>query len=1598
TATNAIKNLLAKTAGGAAKEVLPMAAYEAAHYPNQGETVAGNALSGAEMGAGFGAAGGALGSIAGGLSPVLASALKKVEAKTALSDAEKSAMAAYGYINPAVIGGGMGFTEPAQDWNERLQHMALGAGTFAASHALSQIPSARISDLWGAKPPEATVTTTATPTAGAAPIAPQPDDIIAALPTDGDKAAVQDTIDTLVKEGVKPDEAKAAALGWTPEDMQGMNPAQLSDVVEKEITKKPVEPLQATPEGAKVEPDQTIVAGEKGAGNEPQAASGLAEQLRQDVTGLKTEATTPDTLQSAITDIQGGKAYPKLTADQKAALKDAGLVQGKLAKVSEIKAIKDMKAEGDTSYDVKKQGEIQTVKLTDEEMAEIKSKIKSPETLALIESKRDSIEKEPARVTANYREAFLKEFGLGNKPQVEISTPIEKVTIKKSHYLKLATHSDKSRGEFINYIKPTLERPDDIRNVDGEHTYVKLFKNGEVKLHTTIVKVKPDGTFYVTNIPVSKMNKWQAKFLKGESILPDALKGSSPVTTALAELTKDTISASDVPRPTSGDVPSPEGNYMLPHSTEPVKPENEGALDQTKKDITAEQKRILGEGTKSEFVEGDVRKAHTPEEDEAALSKHGLIPDTVGEAVAVGSHKFNADNLTHTIKLSMMTPEEIRATSLHEIGHGIQKTLEAMGRKTDKALLEAAFKKEAKANGEAVSETIADKFRDYVLGKENAEPKGLVRRIFDRILEFGEKLKNYLNSRGFKSVNDIFGEAYEGKLAGGVAKRGSKDVKTYDGKNIGEQGAGPEVDYSIAGDIKDKVKDFLKSKDDEEKLRDKAAKEGFMPIGQKWRGNVDQSEYRNWVLTQNIQNDIKKLAGEKPTMFSPTGKYGDKSKEIDRALQLYVDMKRNPSDLAAYYSDFTDKQKAEVANMEKWQNNKQFQEIAKEIEKQYGSKADEALAEGIIKNKLPGGGYVNRQYADKPYAPDRTQHRKYNTIFEAWAKGGKELGVEGATNSLRNHHNEIDALIAKKHLIEDLKGAEFQPGQKLLSTTKEEGYKKAPNAMKTWVRAEGVKSENPEAGINETKDLRWDAKGNVEQLKPLYAPGPVADMLDNAFSRSKLKGIRGIDGITAFNAIAKRTILMSNLYHHQAFYREFATVSLSDPIKAMKDGNTAVMAMNKDVMNLVYHGLTLGRQRLEYEESFWNKDKGKIESLIDKAPIVSAVKDKMKGLYDAQSRWLFETFGQGLKVKAAMLTLERECKRRGIDVPDEQLYKDTAELMNNKFGGLNLEREFRNPTVQHLFRIFALAPDWTESNIRLMGKALMGGSQQEKSMYQRTWGNVIAKGVGATVVANLIMSAFDDKSYWERTKQAYDDGHLKVLDVNITPLTRLFGGNENDRKYFRLIGHYADPVKAVLNPLTFLKHKASPLFSMAQSALTGQDWKGQAFTSASELAGTDEKGVYLKNTKTHNAGEPKGGQLAGHLTKREGNKGPIGYGQIPSFLASSATGLMPVQLQALLNYATGEQDGIDTITKSLGIMESSTYNTPKKLGDEWTQRYLDAKKQGDAGAMAKVKSEVAKFNAKQEEKDEPTVNLTKLLMAAQKKERLAQQYKAAVGR
>ncbi|MEO5358187.1 MAG: PBECR2 nuclease fold domain-containing protein [Nitrospirae bacterium YQR-1] len=424
-----------------------------------------------------------------------------------------------------------------------------------------------------------------------------------------------------------------------------------------------------------------------------------------------------------------------------------------------------------------------TTGITDKEMSEIRGKTKSPEVIKFIEEHRHSIEKEPARVTGNYQEVFFNEFGLFGKTTSEITTPIETVTIMKKHYLKLAAHEDKSRKDFVNFIRPTLERPNDIRDVDGEHTYIKIFKDGGIKLHATIVKVKPDGTFYVTNIPLSNIRRWETNLLKGESILPDALKGSLPVSTAPSASLKDTIAASDIPKPAKEAVPSSPDNYILPQPTESVNTGLSRAdiLRANRDKVVVAWSRALNALGNNKYLHIDagldlpetLTKETMTEAQKEGLRAHGLEPDelTDKELAELSVHgstqvfKLNEKQAIAVVKLAISDNPDVNTirTAYHEIGHVVEKTL-----LTDKerAILENKYSKGDKD----WQENYADGFAKYADEKLNgARPKTLipepVRKIFNKILDFFESIGNYLRGQGFKNHTDIFNDVLSGKMA-----------------------------------------------------------------------------------------------------------------------------------------------------------------------------------------------------------------------------------------------------------------------------------------------------------------------------------------------------------------------------------------------------------------------------------------------------------------------------------------------------------------------------------------------------------------------------------------------------------------------------------------------------------------------------------------------------------------------------------------------------------------------------------------------------------------------------------------------------------------
>ena len=112
----------------------------------------------------------------------------------------------------------------------------------------------------------------------------------------------------------------------------------------------------------------------------------------------------------------------------------------------------------------------------------------------------------------------LKYLGISDKG-IKIKSPIDEITIYKSHIEHLINDNDKHRKKHLNRAIRTIQAPNLIIKTSAYNNYVKLFidDNSNIKPHLQIVKVKTDGSFYVTNFQLTK-KQFKTKILEGEII------------------------------------------------------------------------------------------------------------------------------------------------------------------------------------------------------------------------------------------------------------------------------------------------------------------------------------------------------------------------------------------------------------------------------------------------------------------------------------------------------------------------------------------------------------------------------------------------------------------------------------------------------------------------------------------------------------------------------------------------------------------------------------------------------------------------------------------------------------------------------------------------------------------------------------------------------------------------------------------------------------------------------------------------------------------------------------------------------------------------
>ncbi len=705
-----------------------------------------------------------------------------------------------------------------------------------------------------------------------------------------------------------------------------------------------------------------------------------------------------------------------------------------------------------------------------------------------------------------------------------------------------------------------------------------------------------------------------------------------------------------------------------------------------------------------------------------------------------------------------------------------------------------------------------------------------------------------------------------------------------------------------------------------------------------WFGKKDVRVFQATIEKQQLQTELRTALGE--------AKYTDKVKDYDRAIQLHIDTQRNPAHIEQYANKLSDEQQRILTLSQNLPS--EVKAIADKIAESYKAMGLEALDQEVIRNVLDN--YAGRIWdvgVKKGPATLRkfgttTRHakaRKFETIIEGWANDFN-LKVEGATNNLAILKEEIIKTIEDKRFIKSLQKIRTVEGQPLLTTQQLEGYKQIdhPN-FNIWKHA-GKADEGKSYGRN----FFIAENGDLFERRSLFAHEGVAKNMNNILGISKLKGIPVIDWITKFNATTKAWILQSSFFHHLAFMRSywFGTQgkkwSEMSPRQAYRQGLEAIEQENPLVILGVKNGLTLGLKQDWNEELL--REQTRIGEMLDKWNISKVVKDKVKGLRQAQADFLFGKFGAGLKAKAFIIEYRNMLKHHPNMSPDAAA-KSVASLINDDFGGLHLQRMGRNPTVQHIFRLLALAPDWTESNVRTMVKAFKAGGPEEAKLYRRFWAGIFTKAVGMTVMANLLMAGFDEddedaKGAWQRFlrnyRHAWKAGKLRWLGVDITPLYRALGGKSENRKYFSILGHFQDPLKFIIHPIRSAHHKGSVVYKFFHEALTGVDWAGRRFTTGSELVGTDfEKGLYKTARRgKYVKGDPKYGKLKGKtVTWDFKGRGPISYEQLPSFMLTQIKGWQPIQIQNLISWLAGEMAGFDALTKSMGLRVSTAYEREK---------------------------------------------------------------------
>jgi hypothetical protein len=211
--------------------------------------------------------------------------------------------------------------------------------------------------------------------------------------------------------------------------------------------------------------------------------------------------------------------------------------------------------------------------------------------------------------------------------------------------------------------------------------------------------------------------------------------------------------------------------------------------------------------------------------------------------------------------------------------------------------------------------------------------------------------------------------------------------------------------------------------------------------------------------------------------------------------------------------------------------------------------------------------------------------------------------------------------------------------------------------------------------------------------------------------------------------------MMLNTGADNAFAKGIEKVAPWKSARATLEGHLA------DAPEYVENGLNLSSEGFK----FGTREKSKI-------PIAGKVVDWQRKMFEDP---LFQNMVPALKLQHAK-SIAAEMMQNGME--RKAAITEGSKIANEVYGGLNIDRMFRDKTFQNGMRIIAIAPDWLESNARVgggMAKSLYSGSERS-TVYRR----MVYSFAASYVMANLTNKYLSGHFMWNNSP-----GHTLQIDT-----------------------------------------------------------------------------------------------------------------------------------------------------------------------------------------------------------------------------------------